>query len=159
MDETTGRKTVMIVEDIDGVRDVVYQWLQQAFPSVDVIAVKTAEDALARVWCHNLKLDVVLMDIGLPGMQGIEATRQIKKMSPATQVVMLTCKHGEENVRRSMEAGAMAYVLKDRAAMDLRKIMKRLLLPEAHQKNPMNGFPVVVEVHAPAVSAAEEASQ
>ncbi|MBA4386955.1 MAG: hypothetical protein C0404_03175 [Verrucomicrobia bacterium] len=132
--ETPVRKTVMIVEDQDAVRGIVHKWLSEMFPLIDIIPTKTAEEALARVWCHSVKVDIVIMDIGLPGMQGIDAVRQIKQISPATQAVMLTCKKGDEYYAQSMAAGAAFYVVKEKAGIDLRKVMKKLLGQEVQNK-------------------------
>ena len=61
----------------------------------------------------NLCPDVVLMDIGLPELDGIEATRRIKKMSPNVKILMLTMHSSEKYLIRSFHAGASGYVLKD----------------------------------------------
>jgi DNA-binding NarL/FixJ family response regulator len=58
------------------------------------------------------KLDVVLMDVNLPGMSGIECTRIVKQISPNTQVMMFTVYENNESVFQALEAGASGYVLK-----------------------------------------------
>lgn len=67
----------------------------------------------------ELKPDVVLMDIGMKGMNGLDATRNIKKASPATQVLALTMHDSEEYFFEMLEAGASGYVLKEAAPSDL----------------------------------------
>ena len=63
--------------------------------------------------------DVVLMDLTMPEMNGIEATREIRTRMPATQVVVLSMHSNREHVHQAMKAGAMGYVLKDAASAEL----------------------------------------
>jgi DNA-binding NarL/FixJ family response regulator len=66
-----------------------------------------------------LKPDVVVMDIGMPSLNGIEAAREIRKTLPDTQIVMLSMHSDEGYVLRALKAGAKAYLLKDSAEADL----------------------------------------
>ena len=68
--------------------------------------------------------DVVLMDLTMPEMNGIEATRQICARMPATQVVVLSMHSNREHVYQAMKAGAMGYVLKDAASAELVKAVR-----------------------------------
>jgi DNA-binding NarL/FixJ family response regulator len=68
---------------------------------------------------RRLRPDVVLMDIGMPGMNGIEATRRIKEHVPAASVLMLTASDKEEHVKLAAEAGARGYITKDSASSGL----------------------------------------
>ncbi len=70
----------------------------------------TAEEALREI--PNQKPDVVLMDIHLPSMSGIQCVQQLKAIRPALQVVMLTVYEDDEQVFRSLSAGASGYLLK-----------------------------------------------
>jgi DNA-binding NarL/FixJ family response regulator len=62
--------------------------------------------------CVQLKPEIVIMDIAMPTMTGLEATRQILKASPKTQVIVLTMHESEELLREVLDAGARGYVLK-----------------------------------------------
>jgi DNA-binding NarL/FixJ family response regulator len=59
-----------------------------------------------------IRPDVVIMDIGLPGMSGIEGVAKIKSMAPATEIVMVTVYEDEENIFQAIRAGASGYLLK-----------------------------------------------
>jgi two-component system response regulator NreC len=67
----------------------------------------------------SLLPDVVVMDVGMPLLNGVEATKSLLKQSPSTGVVMLSMHSDESYVLRSLKAGARAYLLKDSAASDL----------------------------------------
>lgn len=63
--------------------------------------------------------DVVLMDLRLPGMNGVEAIRAIRKSDPHARVIVLTTYDGDEDIYRALEAGAKAYLLKDMLRKEL----------------------------------------
>src|SRR5688572_16176318 len=69
--------------------------------------------------CRQLRPDVVVMDLSLPELNGLDATRQILKDSPRTEVLVLTMHHSEELVRDVLQAGARGYVLKSDADASL----------------------------------------
>ena len=102
--------TILIVEDHEAVRRSLQDWLEVEYPQCRVIEASSGEEAMALVPIESPRL--VLMGIGLPGMSGIEATRQIKAVLPSTQVVMLTIHEGESYRAEATAAGASAYVPK-----------------------------------------------
>ncbi len=65
--------------------------------------------------------DVVLMDLVMPGMDGVEATRKVKNVSPRTQIVILTSFHQDEYIFPALQAGAISYLLKDVKATSFSK--------------------------------------
>jgi len=82
------------------------------YPNLEVIAeAGNGEEAIKLT--DELKPDVILMDIGLPKMSGIEATRKIKEKYPDIKVIMLTSHTDENEVMQSLSAGANAYAMKD----------------------------------------------
>jgi two-component system, NarL family, response regulator LiaR len=103
--------TVLLVDD----HSMVCMGLKAFFSTLADIQVVgeagSGEEAVKLVEQHAP--DVVLMDLILPGMDGVEATRQVKKASPRTQVIMLTSYHEDEHIFPAIRAGALSYVLKD----------------------------------------------
>lgn len=86
-------------------------------------------EALTRV--ETLKPHVALMDIRMPRMNGVEATRQIRERFPSTQVIILTTFDDDEYVFEGLRAGAMGYLLKDVSADDLADAIRRVARGEA----------------------------
>ena len=86
----------------------------------DLSVVGEADDGRQAVeLAKSLKPNVVVMDIGMPNLNGIEAARQIGEMDPGAAVVMLSMHSDESYVLRALSAGARAYLLKDSATTDL----------------------------------------
>ncbi len=83
------------------------------------------EDALRLV--RNLRPDVALLDINMPGMDGIDAARAIMEEKSGTEVVILTMYEDEGHFELAMEAGVMGYLLKDSAAADIITCMDSVL--------------------------------
>ena len=101
---------ILIVEDNDSVRRSLREWLEGAFPKYQFIEAASGEEAITITKARAPR--VVIMDISLTGMSGIEATKQIKAATPTTQVVILTI-HEEKAFRDdAMAAGAGAFVPK-----------------------------------------------
>ncbi len=90
----------------------------EAQPDLSVVGeADNGRDAVAMA--QTLKPDVVVMDIGMPSLNGIEAARQIRGALPGTQVVILSMHSDEGYVLRALKAGAKGYLLKDSAEADL----------------------------------------
>jgi len=91
----------------------------------DFMVVGEAQDGRQAVaMAESLKPDVVVMDIGMPGLNGIEACHQIRESQPRIEVVMLSMHSDEGYVLRSLKAGARAYLLKDSAEADLARAIR-----------------------------------
>jgi RNA polymerase sigma factor (sigma-70 family) len=102
--------SVSIVEDNDKLRGTLERVLNRADGFRCVSQYASAEDALKDL--PDVKPDVVLMDINLPGMNGVECVRQLKKTAPGIQVMMLTVYEDTENIFDALAAGANGYMLK-----------------------------------------------
>jgi DNA-binding NarL/FixJ family response regulator len=119
------RETILVVEDHEAVRRSLRDWLEVEYPQCRVIEASSAEEALALVPVEAPRL--VVMDISLPGMSGIEATRQIKAVLPSTKVVMLTIYEGDSYRADATMAGASAYVPKRAMQTELMPTLAALL--------------------------------
>ena len=108
---------VMLVDDHAVVRSGLSKFLM-VYPDLELVGeADSGEEAVQR--CHLLRPDVVLMDLKMPGMDGVTATRLIRQSYPATQVVVLTSFHDEAMVQGALQAGAIGFLLKDVTAAEL----------------------------------------
>jgi DNA-binding NarL/FixJ family response regulator len=103
-------KTVVIVEDDAGLRDQLVLVLKSARDIECLYAVSSGEEALRII--PGRPPDVVLMDIQLPGMSGIECVAVLKKRLPALEFIMLTVYEDAERIFRALKAGASGYLIK-----------------------------------------------
>src|SRR3989304_10235369 len=102
---------VLLADDHAVVRDGLKVLLQQA---ADISVVGEAADGREAVRrAQELKADVVIMDIAMPELNGIEAARLLRDKYPATRVVMLSMHSNSEHVFRTLEAGAGGFVLQE----------------------------------------------
>ena len=109
--------TVLIVDDHAVVRQGVRAFLSIQ-PDITVAAEASSGEEAVRL-AAQLIPDVVLMDLVMAGMDGVEATRQVKKVSPRSQVVVLTSYHEDEHIFPALRAGALSYILKEAGAEEL----------------------------------------
>jgi DNA-binding NarL/FixJ family response regulator len=108
---------VLLVDDHTVVRRGLRKILEST-PEIEVVG-EVGDGADAVSVTAKLVPDVVLMDVSLPGLNGIEATRRISKDAPDARVVMLSMHADEQYVRQSIGAGAKGYLLKDSDDQDL----------------------------------------
>lgn len=108
---------VLIVDDHPVVRDGLKNMLL-VFDDLELIG-EAANGSEALALCHEGTPDVILMDILMPGMDGILATRAILEQYPKVKIVILTSYPEDDLVQQSLEAGAVGYILKDTSMDDL----------------------------------------
>jgi DNA-binding NarL/FixJ family response regulator len=116
---------VLVVEDSEVLRSSLVDWMQMRFPQACIHAAEDGEAALESA--RALRPDVVLMDINLPGIDGIEATRCIKAELPSADVVMLTTHDTPQHRLAAARAGAAAFIPKQKMDARLAPVMERLL--------------------------------
>lgn len=121
----TGRSKILIVEDHEGIRSSLRQWLSTVFQDYVIRDVSTGEDAVDL--CKEIKPDVVVMDIKLPGINGILATKQIKKMFPDIKVIMLTVYDIPAFQTEADAVGANAFISKNNMYKELVPTIQRLI--------------------------------
>ena len=121
--------TVLLVDDHQVVRQGVRAFLDTQ-PDIDVVG-EAAEGETAIGLAIEHAPDVILMDLIMPGMDGVEATRRIKAASPRTQVIVLTSYHLDEHIFPAIRAGALSYILKSVGSEELGDIVRRAAAGEA----------------------------
>ena len=109
--EDTRPITVVVADDHELFRRGMQTVLDMEAGFEVLAQARDGEEAVARV--AELAPDVVLMDVRMPGIDGIEAARRIRETTPSTRVVMLTISDEEDDLYRAVRAGANGYLLKD----------------------------------------------
>lgn len=116
--------TVSIVEDSEQVRDTLSRLLNRADGFSCLSQYANAEAALEGL--PGEKPEVVLMDINLPGINGVECVRRLKEVAPDLQVMMLTAYEDTENIFAALAAGASGYLLKRTPRAELLEAIKEV---------------------------------
>ncbi|HZP85303.1 MAG TPA: response regulator transcription factor [Burkholderiales bacterium] len=152
----TSNKVRVLLADDHGLVRAGIRALMQELPDVEVVG-EAADGRSAIEMLDSLRPDVVLMDISMKGLNGIEATAQIRKLKPNVRVVILSMHTTEEHVAQALRAGAAGYIVKDGATEELdialdsvmrgeryvspnvsRSVVERLLADSSAQPNPLN---------------------
>jgi NarL family two-component system response regulator LiaR len=121
--------TVLLVDDHAMVRQGVRAFLvTQA--DISVVGEAGSGQEAVELAAHQVP-DVVLMDLIMPDMDGVEATRRVKQVSPRSQVVVLTSYYEDEHIFPALKAGALSYILKDLSAEDLAGAVRKAAAGEA----------------------------
>jgi len=95
-------------------------------PGLQVVAeAANGEEALEKY--RELRPDLVLMDLSMPVMDGLEATHAILEEFPDARIIVLTTYAGDEDVHRALDAGAVGYVLKDMLVADILKVIRSVI--------------------------------
>lgn len=121
---------VLIVDDHAVVRRGVRAFLETQ-PDIQVVGEAASGQEAIRQVLHHAP-DVVLLDLIMPGMDGITTLREIKRLSPRTQVVVLTSFDDDENIFPAIRAGALSYLLKDVSPEHLAQTIRMAARGEAH---------------------------
>jgi len=116
---------IVIAEDYTILREGLRSLLS-ANPDLEIVG--EAEDGRQAIGCvEKLKPDLILMDLSMPRMNGMDAIREIKKHCPGTKVCVLTIHKTEEHILAALEAGADGYVLKDATHSELVMAVRSVL--------------------------------
>ena len=116
--------SIAIVEDLDVVRNGLKDFISLSTDFLVIGTFKTGEEALEHL--PEIKPDIVIMDINLPGMNGIECIRQLKDKSPGTQFMMFTVYENDDKVFEALKAGASGYLLKNTGLLHIAESVKEL---------------------------------
>jgi NarL family two-component system response regulator LiaR len=121
--------TVLLVDDHAVVRQGVRTFLETQ-ADLSVMGEAGSGEEAVRLAAQYVP-DVILMDLIMPDMDGVEATRKVKQVSPRSQVVVLTSYHEDEHIFPALKAGALSYVLKDLSAEELADAVRKAAMGEA----------------------------
>lgn len=120
--------SILIVDDHEVVRNGLRAYID-TLPEFHVIGeAVSGEEALQMV--SEYIPDIVLLDLILPGMDGVETTRHVKQISPRTQVVVLTSYYEDAHIFPALKAGAISYILKDMKMDKLAEVLRRAIQGE-----------------------------
>ena len=112
-----GMITVNLVDDHAVIRQILQYLIEKSGDIQVVAAASNGIEAVAQVSSHCP--DIIVMDISMPQMDGIDATRQILVRCPTTRVLMLSTYDRPDYIRSALEVGAKGYVLKEEVGNDL----------------------------------------
>ncbi|MDB5240542.1 MAG: LuxR family transcriptional regulator [Spirosoma sp.] len=140
----------MLVDDHSIVRDGIRLLLEQADGLEIIDEANDGEEALDKLKNHhsertdpsvtgkqNTLPDLVLMDISLPGMSGIQTTQVISRLYKGVRVLMLSMHNNEDYILRSVEAGAYGYILKDSSSDEMIKAIRTIASGEKYYSSPV----------------------
>ena len=138
--------SVLLVDDHQVVRQGVRAFLD-AMNDIEVVAEAESGEEAVRLSAEHVP-DVILMDLLMPGMDGVEATRKVKDVSPRTQVVVLTSYHQDEHIFPALQAGAISYILKDVEMTELAEAIRQAAQGQATLP-PRVASRLIKELHGP----------
>lgn len=121
--------TVLLVDDHAVVRQGVRAFLTTQADITVIGEAGSGEEAIKLT--EQYVPDVILMDLIMPSMDGVEATRRVKHVSPRSQIVVLTSYHEDEHIFPALKAGALSYILKDVSAEELGSAVRKAAAGEA----------------------------
>src|SRR5215216_4848066 len=121
--------SVLLVDDHSMVRQGVKAFFVTQ-PDISVIGEAGSGEEAVRLAGQHVP-DVILMDLIMPNMDGVEATRRVKQVSPRSQIIVLTSYHEDEHIFPALKAGALSYILKDISAEELASAVRKAAAGEA----------------------------
>jgi DNA-binding NarL/FixJ family response regulator len=144
---------VLVVDDFQPWRDFVCSQLKTV-PALEVIAqVSNGLEAVQKA--KELQPDLILLDIGLPTLNGIEAARQIRKCAPASWILFVSDNRTREIADAALDTGAMGYITKSDAAKELLLAVNAVLLGKRYISSSLLQAPELIEERDDALAARE----
>jgi len=107
---------IILIEDNELLRDTLKEAINKSSDAACKYSFGSGEAALDLIERNELVPDIILLDIGLPGLSGIELIPELKRLSPSSKIIILTVHDDDENVFNAICAGASGYLLKDLSA-------------------------------------------
>lgn len=131
------RIRILVVEDFELARRFISTALAKD-PSFEVVG-EVSDGLTAAERAEDLQPDVILLDIGLPGLNGIEAAKRIRKTAPRAKIVFVSQQSSPELVQAALAVGGSGYVLKSDAGNDLLKAINAVLNGETFLSRALRG--------------------
>lgn len=139
------KKRIMIVEDHNLLRQGLRS-LVSTLPDFEVVGeARDGKEAIRQTL--SLAPDLIMMDLSMPGMNGIEATAQIKRRMPGVRIIALTAYKTDEYVREALRAGADGYVLKDASYEELVLALRHVAMGKRFLSADVSGHLVDALIH------------
>ena len=120
---------IAIIEDVLAIRRSITAFLN-AEPDCEVVASCESVEEFLALDSAETKVDVILSDIGLPGMNGIEGIKLFKKKYPETEIIMLTVFQDEDHIYKALCAGATGYLLKSTPLPQIKDSIMKIAVGE-----------------------------
>lgn len=121
--------TIMLVDDHAIVRNGIRTFLE-VLPDMQIVAEAESGDQAVRL-AEKFAPDVVLMDLKMPEMDGVEATWRVRQVSPRSQIIILTSFHDDSHIFPAIKAGALSYILKNVNPDELARVIRSASRGEA----------------------------
>jgi len=118
---------VILIEDNNLFRTAFSDFINKSQEIICIASYSSCEDALSEINKKLLYPDIILLDIGLPGMNGIEGINHFKNIIPDSKIIMLTIQDDDENVFNAICNGAAGYLLKDSTSERILESVKEVL--------------------------------
>ena len=123
-EQVRGRARLVIVDDHELTRESLQNMLSDE-PDIEIVG-QAANGRQALLLCSRLRPDLILMDVRMPEMDGLAATKEIKQRYPETSVMMLTMHENPDYLLEALKAGAAGYILKDAPQEDIIEAVRRV---------------------------------
>ncbi len=123
-EQVSGLTRLAIVDDHELTRESLKNMLSDE-PDIDIVG-QAADGRQALLLCSRLRPDLILMDVRMPEMDGLAATKEVKQRYPETSVMMLTMHENPDYLLEALKAGAAGYVLKDAPQEDIIEAVRRV---------------------------------
>lgn len=121
------RIEILVIEDNRLFRKTLVDFINQSSEMVCNNDFISCEDAIEKMKSNELDPSIILLDIGLPGISGIEAIPILKSISPSTKIIMLTIQDDNESIFKAICNGASGYLLKDSSSDKIINAVKEVL--------------------------------
>jgi len=126
----SGKIKILLADDHSVIRNGIMKSLTDSFPKAEYCEASNAAEILKHI--HNENLDLVVLDISMPGRNGLDILKEIKRTHPTLPVVMFSMYPEDQFAVRSIKGGASAYLTKDTSSKELAEAIRKILKGERH---------------------------